>query len=303
MNIDNNDICANNCGKGEEESVSLKNCVACKMVKYCSRDCQKAHRSQHKKECRKRAAELHDEELFRQPPPREDCPICFLRMPSLGTGRKYNACCGKMICSGCIYAPVYDNHGNKVEKKCPFCRTAAPKTDEEILIRIKKRVEIDDSVAIHNLACYYHEGSFDLPHDREKALELYPRAAELGCTKAYYSIGNAYLEGLCVERNEKKERHYYELAAMGGNVHARHNLGCDDANVGKMNRALKHFMIAVGSGDNLSLKKIKQLYLDGHATKDDYAKALKAYQAYLSEIKSDDRDKAAAFNEEYKYYE
>ena len=86
MNTSSNDnhiisACAN-CGKGEEESVSLKNCVACKMVKYCSRDCQKAHRSQHKKECRKRAAELHDEALFTQPPPQlEDCPICFQPLP------------------------------------------------------------------------------------------------------------------------------------------------------------------------------------------------------------------------------
>ena len=54
-------------------------------------------------------------------------------------------------------------------------------------------------------------------------------------------------------------------------------------------------MIAVGSGDNDSLKMIQQLYTTGHATKDDYAKALQAYQAYLDEIKSDDRDKAAAF--------
>ena len=62
-------------------------------------------------------------------------------------------------------------------------------------------------------------------------------------------------------------------------------------------------MIAAGSGYNDSLKNIKQLYSNGYATKDDYAKALQAYQAYLKEIKSDDRDKAAAFNARYKYYE
>jgi len=50
-------ICAN-CGKGEEESDNLKTCTACKLVKYCNRDCQIAHRSQHKKACKKRAAEL-----------------------------------------------------------------------------------------------------------------------------------------------------------------------------------------------------------------------------------------------------
>ena len=38
-------ICAN-CGEGEESSGDLKACTACKMVKYCNRDCQIAHRPQ-----------------------------------------------------------------------------------------------------------------------------------------------------------------------------------------------------------------------------------------------------------------
>ena len=111
-NIDDNndnednvsDICAN-CGKGEESSVSLKACMACKMVKYCNRECQIAHRPLHKKACKKRAAELHDERLFKQPE-LIDCPICMLRMPFLITGRRYYGCCGKVICCGCAYAPV-----------------------------------------------------------------------------------------------------------------------------------------------------------------------------------------------------
>ena len=104
-------------------------------------------------------------------------------------------------------------------------------------------------------------------------------------------------------RDEKKAMHYYELAAMGGVVKSRHNLGSSEWQVGNMNRALKHFMIAVEFGYADSLKAIKQLYKTGHATKDDYAKALRAYQAYLAEVKSDDRDKAAECDEMYKYYE
>ena len=62
-------------------------------------------------------------------------------------------------------------------------------------------------------------------------------------------------------------------------------------------------MIAVEFGNNESLKKIKQMYTNGHATKDDYAKALRAHQAYQDEIKSDQRDKAAASSDTFKYYE
>ena len=119
-------MCAN-CGKGEEESANLKSCAACKLVKYCSRDCQATHRPQHKKACKKRAAELHYEKLFKQPPLQyEDCPICFMLLPTLMPGRKYQTCCGKMICSGCVHAPVYDHEGNVLAETCPFCRTPRP---------------------------------------------------------------------------------------------------------------------------------------------------------------------------------
>ena len=61
-------------------------------------------------------------------------------------------------------------------------------------------------------------------------------------------------------------------------------------------------MIAVRAGYANSLKEVKDLYSKGHATKDDYTRALQSYQAYLGEIKSKQRDEAAAFHEKYRYY-
>ena len=298
--------CAN-CGKGEEESNKLKNCTACMMVKYCNRDCQISHRSQHKKECKKRAAELHDEKLFKQPPPSEDCPICLLRMPTLRSGRKYMECCGKMICGGCSHAPLYDHLGNKVDnQKCPFCRTPQAYSDEVLNERLKKRVEAKDPIAIFNMGVYYRDGEYGFQKDYTKALELFHRAAKLGYAAAYCGIGAAYLhgEGVEVDENEAVQKviHYYELAAMRGSVEGRYNLGCDEENTGNMDRALRHYMIAVGSGDAPSLKKVKDFYKDGYATKGDYTKALQSYQTYLDEIKSDQRDEAATAREDYRYH-
>ena len=73
--------------------------------------CQKAHRS-HKTECRRRAADTHDENLFKQPPQPEDCPICSLLLPSMRTGTRsrYQSCCGIRICSGCIRAGASHCH-------------------------------------------------------------------------------------------------------------------------------------------------------------------------------------------------
>ena len=294
--------CAN-CGKGEEEGSNLKSCAACKLVKYCSRECQVAHRPEHKKECRKRAAAFRDIELFKQPPSQHgDCPICFIRIPSLVTGWGYQTCCGKIICSGCIYAPRYDNLGNKVDNnKCPFCRTPNP-TFKEAVEWLRKRVEANDILAINNLGNYYRGGLNGYPVDYTKALELWHRAAELGYSAAYCALGDAYDDGEGVEVDRKKANLYWELAAMKGHAIARYNLGIKEEDAGNMSRALKHHMIAARSGLSESLGIIKQFYSNGHATKDDYTKALQIYQEYLSEIKSDHRDEAAAAIEDYRYH-
>ena len=299
---DNEDIvsvCAN-CGKEGSDVNNI--CNKCKMVKYCNAACKKKHRSKHKKACEKRMAELHDEKLFKQPPPEGDCPICFLHMPTLSTGSKYMSCCGKFICSGCIHAPVYDNRGNVVAEKCAFCRTPLPKSNGEVMERLKKRIDAGDARAIFNLGCEYRDGMYGLPQDYTKALELFHRAGELGSAEAYCEIGNAYYYGRDVEVDKQKAKCYYEIAAMRGNAMARHNLGLSEGRAGNHKRAYKHLMIAIGGGHADSLDTIKDMYSRGWATKDDYTKALQSYQTYLEEIKSKQRDEAAAVREDYRYY-
>jgi len=211
-----------------------------------------------------------------------------------------------MICSGCIHAPVYDDQGNKVDinkqNECPFCRVVAPKSNKVSIERLKKRMEANDANAMRNVGCYYGNGRNGFPQDFKKALELWHRAAELGHAAAYNSIGLAYYLGKGVEVDKKKANHYYELAAMGGDVNARGNLGLYEAKAGNMDRALKHFMIAIRSGSSKSLNQIKQMYNHGDVTKEDYTEALRTYQAYLSDIKSPQRDEASAASEEYRYY-
>ena len=73
-------------------------------------------------------------------------------------------------------------------------------------------------------------------------------------------------------------------------------------NAGNKEKALKHYMISARDGHAQSLERIKALYSNGHAKKDDYTKALQAYQAYLGEINSSQRDKAAAADERHRYY-
>ena len=292
-------ICAN-CGK--EGSDVNNTCNKCTSVMYCNAACKKKHRQKHKKQCERRVAELHDEKLFKQPPQlEEDCPICFMRLPTLGSGRTYMSCCGKVICSGCIHA-FQSRITRKKEEVCPFCRISLPKLDEMIK-RFEKRIDLNDARAIYSMGCCYAQGKYGLPRNRAKALELWHQAGELGSNESLNNIGIAYEFGRGVDVDMKKAVYYYELGAMGGHAFARTNLGLTEMKAGNMDRALKHYMIVVRDGSLESLENIKFCCFDGFATKDDYAKALCSYQAYLDEIKSDQRDEAAAAKDDYKYYE
>ena len=49
-------------------------------------------------------------------------------------------------------------------------------------------------------------------------------------------------------------------------------------NFGNISTGKKHFMIAAAQGNDLALENVKQGYMKGHVTKDDFAKALRAHK-------------------------
>ena len=97
------ELCAS-CGTAAIDDVKLKKC-ACNLVKYCSVDCQKNHRPQHKKACKKRLAEMHDDRLFKQPDISHmgECSICCLPLSIDMRKCILAGCCCKIICNGCDY--------------------------------------------------------------------------------------------------------------------------------------------------------------------------------------------------------
>src|SRR6056300_1646230 len=116
----NNNTSTTNCASCGKEGGNLNTCNKCNMVKYCNAACKKKHRSKHKKACERRVADLHDEELFKEHPPREDCPICLLPLP-LDVGQTtFKSCCGKTICNGCIHAMREEARGRGKVNLCAF---------------------------------------------------------------------------------------------------------------------------------------------------------------------------------------
>jgi len=79
-------VCAN-CGKHGSDTVKLKNCNACRLVKYCGVDCQKPEgppQAAQEGLQATRGRNNKDEQLYSQghERPKEDfCPICTLPIP------------------------------------------------------------------------------------------------------------------------------------------------------------------------------------------------------------------------------
>ena len=135
--------------------------------------------------------------------------------------------------------------------------------------RIMKRIKKNCPAAMCHMGkkrC--NEGDYDT------GLHYLRKAAELGDAEAHYSLSVRYREGDAVEKDEKKEIYHLEEAAIGGHPGARHNLGCNEADNGRYERAEKHFIIAANLGYHDSLKALRKLYANGHASKEDYASAL-----------------------------
>ena len=289
-------LCCASCGiTGGDDDIKLKKC-ACKLVKYCSVKCQKEHRPKHKRECKKRAAELRDELLFKQPESSYlgDCPICCLPLPLDKQKSVLNSCCCKRICNGCDYANKKreDNQRRGREGRhqytCPFCRTALPITDEANFKQLIKRVKANDPVALCQMGADRYN-----KRDYKSAIEYATRAAAMGDAEAHYQVSVMYHNGEGTEKDEKKELHHLTDAAIGGHPIARYNLGCVEKKNGKIDRAVKHFIIAAKLGYGDSLERLKTLYKAGYVSKDDFAAALRGHQAAIAATKSPQREEAA----------
>ena len=307
------------CGKGGD---GLKACTGCGQVKYCNGACRnrKAHFQKHKKQCRKNAAKkkenydddtmtmvdidalseemnrivISDDELLKEPPPRDDCPICFLPMPHsngvCGVHCVYQPCCGKKLCAGCVIVANVEMENGNMKRCCPFCRE--PLHIEKFIERCKKRMEVNDAKAICIVGDAYKQGGRGVPLNKKKSFELYLQAAKLGSYEAHFQIANAYRHGEdYVKKDMKRAAHHYKLAAMGGDEIARYNFAIIEE-CECMNRAMRHFLILARIGCDDSLKMVGKGYKEGYVTKDEYANTLRAHKDSKDEIESEERTKA-----------
>jgi len=179
-----------------------------------------------------------------------------------------------------------------LERKCPFCRDPTPATNKEADVKKMKRVVANDPVALCEVGkrCY-HEG------DYESAFEYLTRAAGLGGADAHYNLSILYHDGKGVEKDQRKELHHLEEAAIGGHPQARYSLANYEGRLGRNERAIRHLFIAANLGDDQAMKKLNIVFTHGIVGKDvlskeDFAAALRAHQAAVNAAKSKQREEA-----------
>eukprot|EP00984_Skeletonema_dohrnii_P029170 scaffold19562_cov128-Skeletonema_dohrnii-CCMP3373.AAC.2 len=283
------DICCASCGIGGVDDVKLKKCDACDLVQYCSDNCKQDHRSQHEQSCKKRAAELREELLFRQPESTHvgDCPICCLPLSINGKRCTVMSCCSKWICDGCDYANLLRQLSENLQVTCLFCRHRVPTTHKELEANALKRIAANDPVAMTQLGfTRENEGDYD------SAFGLWTNAAELGDAIAHWALSIAYAKGQGVEADQTKKMYHLEEAAIAGHPQSRHNLGCYAMRSGKYDRGVKHWIICANLGHDEAIKVLKECYKGGVVSKEEFAAALRAHQAAVDATKSPQREEA-----------
>jgi len=207
--------CCASCGTAEGDDIQLRTCTACKSVRYCGVKCQRDHRPKHKKACKKQAAELRDELLFRQPESSHlgDCPICLLPLPIKEEQITMVGCCSINICDGCMYANGVREREKGLKHKCPFCRDPLLLSRDTIGsvpgATSMKRVEANDPMAMCLMAnLSYDEGNY------VDSFQYSTKAAEMGDADSHYRLSVLYGTGRGVEKDEKKKMYHLEKAAM-----------------------------------------------------------------------------------------
>ena len=196
---------------------------------------------------------------------------------------KYYSCCGKSICRGCIYS--FNNSGN--DDKCPFCNSdRGSKTLEEMVEEMMKRVGANDAASMKMLADSYYQGLNGFQQDHIKAIELFTKSAELGCSKAHGSLSDIYHDGGAL----KKAKFHFEAAAMAGNEGARYNLGNLETEFGNTEQAIKHWTIAASAGHYMAMHNLLIALEDREVSRESIDSTLAAYNASCAEMRSEARD-------------
>ena len=143
---------------------------------------------------------------------------------------------------------------------------------------------------------HYGNGQYGLAVDRAKCIDLLREAADLGCSAAQYQLGQFHHDGkMGLKRNKKKALKYWEKAAEGGKVDARHSLGVVEGKKGNDVAAIRHLRLSASGGFRRSMESLISAFEHGVLHHSDLSESLRRYYRSRTEMKSEGRDQHIAY--------
>ena len=252
-------------------------------------------------------------------PQEDECVLCAYPLPLKKEESVYQACCGQMICYGCLIGQrrvliLGENvekpiQGSKEEESefmtvlafnseqpilCPFCRVDVAENDQERLKRIWERIdEYRDPEAMNMLGCCYIKGEYGLSKNILKGEALYKRAYDLGHANAARNLSVLYTEDI---PDAARMIQYAEEGVRRGNVACMNDVGAHaHQSSGNTEEATRHFMMAARFGDDEAMQNLTEYYRHELVSKEDLATTLRAHQAAHDKGKSESREYARRY--------
>lgn len=142
---------------------------------------------------------------------------------------------------------------------------------------IKEKAELGDKESQYLLGIYYKENkSFS------KAFELFTQSANQNYPVAQNELGNCYLEGKGVDKNNEKALYWYRKAAEHKYFDAINNLGyMYDLGLGikeNNNKAIEFYEDAASKGSIRAMSNVAHMYKNGEGTPKNIVEAYKWFE-------------------------
>ena len=221
----------------------MKTCTACRLVKYCGVDCQKAHRGQHKKACKQRAAELKDQRLHSVLAGNQDrvaamkiCGACERMLPEGAYSgeqrwrRQSIRRCEECVAGGNELVLMTKGRERSEEDECPICNLLLPLDSRQSSFQICCMKLVCNGCFLAVQKSGMDDCPFcrtPLPENHSQDIAMIQKRIDAGDPLAIYYLGQRYDRGQHgLEKDETRAVALYERAADLGVKDAHYNLGC-----------------------------------------------------------------------------
>ena len=269
---DRDGACAN-CGRGDEGeggTVKLRYCTACRLVRYCGVDCQRAHRKQHKKTCKQRAAELKDERLRRVVTTTQDgvvatmiCGACERELPEGAYSeeqrerRQSTRRCQECVEAGKPLVLMKKGRMRSEEDDCPICNLPQPFDPDQYIFKACCMKKVCNGCRVAALKRGMWDCPFcrtPVPVDEREVLAMVQKRVDAGDPVAMVHLGEKYLDGgYGLEKDVTRAVDLYERSVELGAKEAHFELGLlydEGEGVEKDTvKAIQHYEAAAVMGD------------------------------------------------------